>query len=99
VKVSARDSFAFLDLLYRVAIYLRAHSTGPRRLPDSQLHDLMDAIHNVPLYLNGSDAYFTAEKLRELYLASYDKKWVKDGPGLVTMLDDAYDQFDAGGPG
>ena len=55
----------------------------------------MDAIHNIPVYLKGADAYFTPEKLRDLYLASYDERWVKGGPGLITMLDDAYERFDA----
>lgn len=94
--LSDREQFAFLEVVYRVVILARFRSSGPDRLPDDQLYDLMDSIHNIPAMLAGTDKYFTPQMMRDVYLAAYDAKWAGKGQGLVALLDDAYARFDAG---
>ena len=49
---------AYLDLLREVSLYIRARSVGADRLLDSQLHELMDAIHNIPEFLTEFGGFF-----------------------------------------
>ncbi|MFO0789052.1 MAG: hypothetical protein U0805_06310 [Pirellulales bacterium] len=59
------------------------------RLSDEHLFDLMDAIHNVPEFLAGTNDWFTPDRMRS-YLASYDERWSDtDGLHLVRKLDEA----------
>lgn len=49
----------------------------------------MDAIHNVPEFLAGTNDWFTPDRMRS-YLASYDERWSDtDGLHLVRKLDEA----------
>ncbi len=81
-----RSTLAFLHVLRHAVLFVRMRSEGPHRLPDEHLFDLMDAIHNVPEYLAGSNGYFTADNLRDHYFAPYDEKWGKESLGLVRLL-------------
>ena len=77
---------AALYLLYRVALFLRNHANEIRQ---EQLSDLGDAIHNVPASLTEYGHYFDEQVIREMYLATYDKKWAKtpDNFSLLRTLD------------
>ena len=81
---------AYLDLIREVSLYVRAKSFGADRLPDDQLHDLMDAIHNIPELLTEFGGFFTSESMREVYLEPYDKRWATvDGLSLCRTLDES----------
>jgi hypothetical protein len=83
---------AYLELLYRVSIFVRSRSEGEVRLPDEQLFDLMDAIHNIPEMLLEYEGPGWSEKdLRELFLQAYDEKWAtgEDDFSLIMALDDS----------
>src|SRR5437870_3713566 len=69
---------AYLDLVYWVILFVRVRSRGDDRLSDDHLHDLMDAIHNIPEFLAGTNEWFTPERMRE-YLAVYDERWSENG--------------------
>ncbi|MCP4251729.1 MAG: hypothetical protein GY778_32240 [bacterium] len=82
----------YLELLYRVSIFVKLHSEGEMRLPDRQLFDLMDAIHNIPeMLLEYEGPGYDEKDMRRLFLESYDGKWARDEGSfsLVTALDDA----------
>ncbi len=81
---------AYLHLLCEVSLYVRARSGPDDRLPDRQLHELMDAIHNIPGFLTGFGATLAPEEMRELYLKPYDERWAHgDGLCLCRVLDEA----------
>lgn len=82
----------YLELLDRVFIFPKNHSEGDERLPDQQLFDLVDAIHNISAMLLEYDSRGWDDNVtREIFLEAYDKKWVRDECefGLVTVLVDA----------
>lgn len=86
---------AYLELLRWVILGVRLRSRGENRLPDEHLFDLMDAMHNVPEFLVGTNAWFTPERMRE-YLMVYDERWSKNGGlNLIKKLDEALSN---GGP-
>ena len=61
-------------------------------MSDEQLYDLMDAVHNVPALMTGSNDFFTDQRIRENYLAPYDAKWAgktRFGFSLLKILDEA----------
>lgn len=68
---------AYLDMLYHVSIYVRNRSWGDNRLPDDQLFDLMDAIHNVPELLTNHGGFFTPQSMREHFFEVYDERWAE----------------------
>ena len=79
---------AYLEVLREVALYVRLRSRGERRLCDDELHDIMDAIHNVPAAIIGEDQWFTPERMREFEFGDYDDKWSdKGGMRLVQIFD------------
>lgn len=90
--ISESAQNVYIELLHRVFVYARFCSGGEDRLSDQELCDLMDACHNVPTFLAGTNPYFTDEVIRE-DLAQYDKKWghKKIGPkiNLIYVLDEA----------
>ena len=77
---------AALYLLYQVALFIRNHA---HEIEPKQLSDLGDAIHNVPESLTEYGHYFDEQKIRDIYLASYDRKWVKSPEdfSLLRTLD------------
>lgn len=67
-------------------IYLRNSSSSLAR---EQIHDLADALHNLPQFIwlgLWSDAEY-----RRLYLEPYDRKWshLPASPSLVDLLEQA----------
>ena len=92
---SERELCAFLSVVEVVAVFVRLRSRGNQRLSDEHLFDLMDAIHNVPAMLTCRNGYFTVEMIRNGRFAEYDAKWGAEGVGLVRLLDEAYERFDA----
>jgi hypothetical protein len=77
---------AALYLLYRVALFIRNHADT---ISHEQVFDIGEAIHNVPISLTEYGDYFDEQKIRDFYLAVYDKKWVKvpHDFSLIQMLD------------
>lgn len=75
-----------LYLLYMVALFIRNDAS---KIEKEQLSDLGDAIHNVPESLTEYGHYFDEQKIRDMYLAPYDRKWVKspDDFSLLRTLD------------
>lgn len=57
----------------------------------TDIHHLADALHNVPTFLRGTDAYFTVENMEELYLGGFDEREsAKEFPSFLLreMLED-----------
>ena len=77
---------AALYLLYQVALFIRNYAN---EIKQEQLSDLGDAIHNVPESLTEYGHYFDEQKIRDIYLAPYDQKWVKSAEdfSLLRTLD------------
>ncbi|MBX3413466.1 MAG: hypothetical protein KF708_12320 [Pirellulales bacterium] len=95
MKTHDRLTRAYLEVIRMVALFVRLHSTGERRLPDEHLFDLMDAIHNIPEFLVGTNDHFTHESMRQFELGCYDEKWGhSSGLHLVRILDDALAQYE-----
>ena len=70
----------YLLFLYRVFINLRLHTAQPEKLSRQELttivndiHELADALHNIPLFLGGMDDSFTSQNIEELFVRSYDQ--------------------------
>ncbi|OGT88110.1 MAG: hypothetical protein A2514_02610 [Gammaproteobacteria bacterium RIFOXYD12_FULL_61_37] len=83
---------AYIHLLGRVVLEVRARSIGPNKMPDDQIFDLMDAIHNVP-HMLAQYGSFEDKMMRENYLAPYDEKWGgKERFRLLETLEDAMKQ-------
>jgi hypothetical protein len=59
---------ASLELLYHVAIYVRAMTARPETVTEAhirEIHAIMDAIHNIPSSIVSYGEWFTEEKIRE----------------------------------
>jgi hypothetical protein len=75
---------ALLELVYRVSIHVRAYSSGEGRITPSQLHWLMDAIHNIPLYLqSGHEDYWSGI---EWSMRHYDQRFA-DQPPQIRLVE------------
>lgn len=84
---------ALLELVYRVSIHVRAFSSGEGRITPSQLHWLMDAIHNIPLYLqSGQEDYWFG---MEWSMRHYDQHFADQSPRirLVEIFEEAGGRF------
>ena len=71
---------ALLEVVYRASLRARDLGYGGKTLPDErrgpallEVSDLMDATHNIPLYLTCYD-YWDEQLFRSACLA-YDQKW------------------------
>lgn len=76
---------AYLALLGHVTTYVRARSGGANRIPDDQLFDLMDAVHNIPELLTRYGEFFSVESIEENFLKVYDDRWAKKGDLSLTQ--------------
>ena len=91
---------AYLILLHRVAIQVRFCSMGQTRLPDRQLHDLMDAIHNITSLLADYGHYESEASIRAS-LQRYDDRWTEKDPyhfSLIRVLNSAFDEVGSHNP-
>jgi len=61
-------------LLYEVALFIRNYAD---KISPDQLHDLGDAIHNLPQALLEYGDRFDERKFRDMYFRPYDDKWAK----------------------
>ena len=87
-----RTTRAYLELVGWVVLFVRLRSRGENRLTDEHLFDLMDAVHNIPEFLKGTNSWFTPDRMR-LELESYDERWSENGGlHLVKKLDEALSQ-------
>ena len=83
---------AYLELLEQVLTYVRMMTSKPDRVTPGQIqqiHELMDAVHNIPEYLLEYGHYFKEDMIRELKLAEFDERWKEEGPRLLRILDEA----------
>jgi hypothetical protein len=58
---------ASLELLYNVAIYVRALTARPENVTEAhirEINSIMDAIHNIPTSLVKYGEWFTEDKIR-----------------------------------
>ena len=82
---------ALLEVVYRVSIHVRALSS---EMTSQEIHWLMDAIHNIPHYLQSGDPDFwhaIAWSFR-----SYDERFSKQsGLRLVEIFQEAGGEFPA----
>ena len=87
---------ALLEVVYRASIRARDLGYGGKTLPEErrgpallEVSDLMDAIHNIPLYLTSYEDW-DEQHFRSAFLAGYDQKWsATSGLRLSTVYDDA----------
>ena len=77
---------ACLEVLHHAAIYARVIA-WEEDFEKEQLRDLMDAVHNIPHWLNDWERR-DIDELR-MSLAYYDQRWAsKGGPTLISVFDE-----------
>ena len=87
---------ALLEVVYRASLRARDLGYGGKTLSEEQrgtalleVSDLMDAIHNIPLYLTAYEDW-DEQHFRSAFLAAYDQKWSgTSGLKLSVVYDDA----------
>ncbi len=69
----------YLLFLFRVLIELRLQTQQAEKMSHAELiafvkdvHELADALHNIPMFLAGLDSSFTVENMEELFIKGYD---------------------------
>ncbi len=62
-----------------------SHPHGPTT--KEQLHDLLEALHNIPGFINNYGGWFVHENLLK-ELKRYDDKWADENLSLTRMLGD-----------
>ena len=70
----------YLLCLDQVFIELRLQTRRPENMSNAELiaivkdiHELADALHNVPMFIAGMDDSFTPESMEELFINAYDQ--------------------------
>ena len=87
---------ALLEVIYRASIRARDLGYGGKTAPEEgrgpallEVADLMDAIHNIPLYLTTYEDW-DEQHFRSAFLAGYDQKWsATSGLKLSAVYEDA----------
>lgn len=89
---------ASLELLYHVAIHVRALTARPEHVTEAQIreiHGIMDAIHNIPGSLVEYGRWFTEDKIREaiarldgLYEGRTDFRWSHEFEKFLRAAED-----------
>lgn len=51
------------------------------------IHELADALHNIPLFLGGMDDSFTPQDLEELFIRGYDQGATSSEKKLFQLSD------------
>jgi hypothetical protein len=84
---------ALLEVVFRVSVHVRAYSSGDGCVTRSQLHSLMDAIHNIPLFLQSGDEDLWLGI--EWSMRDYDKRYGDQRPQirLVEVFEQAGGRF------
>lgn len=84
----------YLLFLYRVLIDLRLHTRQPEKLSNRELvaalndiHELADALHNIPLFLGGMDDSFAPDDIEELFIRGYDQGATSSENKLFQLSD------------
>ena len=81
---------AYLEVLRRAILQVRVQIRCDKPMSGDQVHDLMDAVHNIPKFLTQRNDFFTVDVIRQ-ELESYDRKWAasEDDFSLIRILDTA----------
>lgn len=87
---------ALFEVVYRASLRARDLGYGGKSLPEDrrgeallEVADLMDAIHNIPLYLTTYEDW-DEEHFRDAILRAYDEKWSEtSGLRLSVVYEDA----------
>ena len=87
---------ALLEVIYRASLRARDLGYGGKTLPEErrgpallEIVDLMDAIHNIPLYLGTYEEWYE-QHFRNAFLNAYDQKWsATSGLRLSAVYEDA----------
>ncbi|HZZ73535.1 MAG TPA: hypothetical protein VFE24_14880 [Pirellulales bacterium] len=69
----------YLTFLERAITGLRMRIRYGEQVSLDEVHDLMDALHNIPAMLRGAGEWFTEENITA-DLARYDQRWLGE-PG------------------
>jgi len=65
---------SYLYVLYKAILQVRMRIRYGNPMPEDQLHDLMDAVHNIPAFLRQNSGWHVEENVRD-DLERYDEKW------------------------
>jgi hypothetical protein len=81
----------YLILIERALTGIRMRIRYGEQVSLEEIHDVMDALHNIPALLRGTGEWYNEEKIRE-DLARYDRQWMERGDSemrqsLVQMLE------------
>ena len=78
---------AYIILLERAIVHLRFRIRSGDTLSSDELHDWLDALHNVPTMLNdyGSGGGWFSEKNIDCDLARYDDRWLAKPDAIQRM--------------
>ena len=71
----------YLHVLERVIIDLRFRIRYGDSVPVEEVHDLMDAIHNIPEMLRNCEGWHVPDNI-DADLKHYDNKWLKMNDGV-----------------
>jgi hypothetical protein len=92
-RLSQDDADVYLVFLARAITRLRMRIRYGEQLTIDEVHDYLDALHNVPALIRGDGEWFTEANIAA-DLAQYDTRWLRQ-PGselrrsLATTLDEA----------
>ena len=75
----------YAKLLEVVILNLRMRIRYGEEISNREVHDLMDAIHNIPQMLRAADGWHVPSNI-DLDLHRYDEKWPKQPEGSRIRL-------------
>ena len=86
-------SKAYLILLDKAIVNLRMRIRYGENLSNDEIHDLLDAIHNIPEMLHNYGGWFVEGNINQALLR-FDERWQKQGSSdfrisLIDALQDA----------
>ena len=74
-KLAPEPQFSlYLWVLEQAILYVRTRIRDGDPMPHDQLHDLLDAIENIPTFLREHGDWFVEDNMKA-YLEVYDKRW------------------------
>jgi hypothetical protein len=78
---------AYIILLDRAIVHLRHRIRSGDTISSDELHDWLDALHNIPTLLNayGSGGGWFCEENIDWALARYDERWLGEPSAIQRM--------------
>ena len=90
---------AFLYVIYRAIIQVRYQIRYDEPMSNDQLHDLMDALHNIPTFLREGENGLSKQHILDA-IRGYDRKWahrvqdIKDSCSLENYYNEGTKRTD-----